>query len=464
MLDSIHPHASTQILSQPTAIPQTKGWPLLGSLPHLLKNPFKFMVQAREQYGDIYRLNLGVTNVVVLNHPSHAQTVLRDRADHFRKGGVMWDMVRHLLGNGLVVSEGDFWLRQRRMMQPQFHRQRLAALTEMMVTAIDEAYAGWQHAAAPNQPFNMAQGFNHLTMRVIVRTLFGTALSRDEMETVAAAMTFALDYLMTGILFSSLPEWAPVPGKKRFQKAIADFDKILYRIIAQCRAGEGEQNHLLQMLLDTVDDETGEQMSDQQLRDEIATLFLAGYETTSIALTWTFAYLAQNPDVMAKLQAEVDEVLQGRQPTLADLMKMPYTRMVFQETMRLRPPSWWLPREVTTDEEIDGYHLPAGTQVVSLTYMYHRHPEHWPNPEQFDPERFNEEKSAKRHRYAWVPFGAGQRLCIGRDFAMMEGQLALAMAVQRFQVQAVKEEMPQPVLSSTLRPKGGFPVHLTPRA
>lgn len=463
MLDTF-PSPSAQTLTQPAPMPQSQGWPLLGSLPQLLKNPFAFMVQAREQYGDIYNLNLGVTKVVVLNHPRHAQTVLRDRADHFRKGGPMWDMVRSLLGNGLVVSEGDFWLRQRRMMQPQFHRQRLAALTELMVQAIDEALNSWQTAAAANKPFNMAQGFNHLTMRVIVRTLFGTALNQADMDKVAEAMTFALDYMMAGLIFGSLPAWLPVPGRKRFQKAIADFDVILYRIIAQCRAGAGEQNHLLQMLLDTVDEETGEQMSDQQLRDEIATLFLAGYETTSITLTWAFAYLGQNPEMMAKVQAEADEVLQGRQPTLADLMKMPYTRQVLQEAMRLRPPSWWLPREVTTDEEIDGYHLPAGTQVVSLTYMYHRHPEHWADPEQFDPERFAEENSAKRHKYAWVPFGAGQRLCIGRDFALMEGQLALAMVAQRFQVQPVKADMPQPLLSSTLRPKGGFPVHLTPRA
>lgn len=448
---------------QQPAMPVTKGLPLVGSLPWLLKDPFAFFATAREQYGDIYQLNLGLAKVVVLNNPRHAQHVLRDHAQNYRKGGPMWDAVRGLLGNGLVVSEGEFWLRQRRMMQPHFHRQRLAGLTELMIKAIDESLATWEPAADSGDPMNLLTGLNQLTMRVIVQTMFGSALTREEMEQAAEAITYALDFLMTAIITDALPGWLPVPGKKRYEQAIAKFDEIVYRIIAQSRAGDIEENHLLAMLMDTVDEETGEAMSDKQLRDEVATIFLAGYETTSLALTWAYDYLTQHPAVVQKLQTEVDGVLQGRRPTFADLPKLPYTKMVLQETMRLKPPSYWLPRETVADDVVDGYTIPAGTTVASLTYMYQRHPEYWPNADQFDPERFSPEQSAGRHGFAYVPFGAGQRMCIGRDFSFMEGQLALAMMVQRFDIKRAKMEETKTQLSSTLRPKNGLPVLLTRR-
>ena len=256
----------------------------------------------------------------------------------------------------------------------------------------------------------------------------------------------------------------PVPGRKKYNEAMKVMDEIIFRIIAQVREGKESDNHLLAMLLDTVDAETGETMTDQQLRDEVATLFLAGYETTSIALTWAFDYLNQNPAVLEKVQAEVDEVLDGRTPEFADIPNLTYTRMVFEETMRLRPPSYWLPRIVIEDDEIDGHHIPAGTNVVSLTYMYHRHPEHWDNPELFNPDRFSKENKAGRHKFAFIPFGAGQRKCIGMDFAMMEGPLVLAMVAQRFKVNTISDKPTKPMLSSTLRPKGGLPVTLQPRA
>ena len=444
-------------------IPQTKGWPLVGSLPQMVKDPFAFVANARETYGDIYTLNLGLSKVVVLNHPRHAQYILRDNARNYHKGGPLWDAVRDMLGNGLVVSEGDFWLRQRHMMQPQFHRQRIAALTTLMVEAIGGVLDTWEKTAESGEDFNIAPAFDRITMSVILKTMFGTALNAQEMDEAAEAMTIGLNYVMQGTVTHPLPDWMPLPGKKRYQQAMARFDELVYRIISECRRGEGEENHLLAMMLDVVDEETGEGMTDEQLRDEIATLFLAGYETTSITLSWAMYYLGQNPELMAKLRAEVDEALGDRLPTVADLRNLPYTQMVIQESMRLRPPSYWLPRTAAEADEIDGYHIPAGTNVVSLTYMYHHHPEHWDNPAEFDPERFTPENSAQRHKFAFVPFGAGQRMCIGRDFAMMEGQLALAMVMQRFVVTAVPGHITKPQLTSTLRPKGGVMVNLAKR-
>lgn len=441
-------------------IPQTAGLPLIGSLPQLIKRPFDFVVEAQQQHGDIYKLDLGLLRPVVFNHPDHAQYILRDNAANYRKGGPMWDAIRALLGNGLVVSEGDFWLRQRRMMQPQFHRRRLIGLTQLMIDAIDETLNEW---VIDDRPHNIAPKMNRLTMNVIIKTLFGSGMSRQESDETAEAMTYALDYMIKSMVINQLPSWVPIPGKRKFQKVIGRFDQTVYKIIDQCRQETDPQNHLLAMLLDTVDAETGEQMTNKQLRDEVATLFLAGYETTSITLSWAFSYLTQHPEIMADLRYEIDTVLGDRTPTFEDLKQLQLTKMVFQEAMRLRPPAFWIPRIAIEDDEIDGRHIPAGTNVISLTYMYHRHPDHWENPEQFDPQRFSPTNTANRHRFAYVPFGAGQRMCIGRDFAYMEGQLALAMILQRVNISPVPGFTAEPQLSTTLRPKDGVQLHLTRR-
>lgn len=446
---------------QTQQLPQTAGFPLIGSLPQLLKQPFHFVTHAQQQYGDIYKLDLGLSKVVVLNHPEHAQHVLRDHAANYRKGGPMWDAVRSVLGNGLVVSEGDFWLRQRRMMQPQFHRQRLTGLTELMVEAISESLDEWQLA---HQPLNITPKMNRITMNVIIKTLFGAGITKQTADETAEAMTYALDYMISSMVTNQLPSWLPIPGKKKFQQVLARFDKTVYAIIEQCRQEQEPQNHLLAMLLDTVDAETGEGMTNQQLRDEVATLFLAGYETTSITLSWALWYLSQHPHILGDLRREIETVLGDRQPAFTDLPELQLTKMVLNESMRLRPPAFWLPRVAVEDDEIDGYHIPAGTNVVSLTYMYHRHPGIWDDPEAFDPYRFAPDQVNKRHRFAFVPFGAGQRMCIGRDFALMEGQLALAMILQRFNIFPVSGFKAEPQLSTTLRPKNGVLLNITPRS
>ena len=462
MLDT-YPQSIVQP-AQPKAIPLTKGLPLVGSLPQLIKNPFGYLKQARATYGDIYNLNLGITKMLIINNPRQMQHVFVDNVQNYRKGGGMWDAIRAMLGNGLVVSEGSFWLRQRRMMQPQFHRQRLAALTELMVSAMDEALNTWEKSVNGSD-FNLAPAFNELTMRVITRTLFGTGLDQNEMARVSKALDYAVSYILKAIVLNSLPSWMPAPGKREFEKSIAQIDKTVYRIIADSRNSRGAENHLMAMLLDMVDDETGEGMTDQQLRDEVTTLFLAGYETTSIALTWAFDYLTHNPEMMEKLRAEVDAVVGGdRLPTFADLPKMPYSRMVIHETLRIRPSAWQLPRTAIEDDEIDGHHIPAGTNLIGLIYMCHYHPDEGDNPDAFDPERFQSDKSEKRHKFAYMPFGAGQRKCIGMDFALMEGQLALAMVAQRYSLTKTSENLAEPQLSTTLRPKGGVVVKLEKRS
>lgn len=445
------------LLTQPQRHPQpplTGGWPLLGSLPALIRQQIDFLPAAHAQYGEIYTLNLGLTKAVVLNHPDHAQHVFRDHARNYAKGGKFWEIIREMLGNGLVVSEGDFWLRQRRMLQPQFHRQRLAALTTLMSEAIAEGLQTWPQAG---QPLDLGKALADITMRVITRTMFGGSLAASEIAQVSDALTYAINYTMPAMLTRSLPAWLFASRERRFRESIAQIDAVVYKVIERSRQAIAQGDYadnLISMMLTLVDEESGEAMTDQQLRDEAITIFLAGYETTSVALTWALPLILNDVVCAARLQAEVDTVLGDQPVTFEKIGQLRYTRMVLQEVMRLRPPASWLPRVAVADDVIDGYHIPAGTMVVLPIYMYHHHPAFWEEPSKFDPERFSPERSAGRHAFAWIPFGAGQRLCIGRDFAMMEGQMILATILQQFTLTPQAKVLPQAQLAATLKPKG----------
>lgn len=443
-------------------LPRAKGWPLVGSLPAIARDPLHFVTDAQQEMGDIYELNLGITKLIMLNHPRHAQHVLIDNARNYTKAGPIWDSLRTLLGNGLPVSEGDFWRRQRRMMQPHFHRQRLAAITDHMVAAIDEGIADWPTRATAQQPFNLLDAMSAITMRVIVRALFGTSLAHSEIDQVATELTLILDQLLRGVVTQNLPQWLPLPGKQRYERAISRIDEVVFGVIEKVQANPAgeEAGNLIAMLLQMVDAETGEQMTPQQLRDEAVTMFLAGYETTAITLTWAFHFLTQDPSVLAPLQEEVDTVLGDRTPTFADIPQLPYSRMVLQEAMRYYSPSWQLTRTAQADDEIDGYTIPAGSEVAVMQHVIHHNPAVWDEPQRFDPLRFTPEAEAQRPKQSWIPFGAGQRLCIGRDMAIMEGQLVLARVLQQYEVSAVPGRVATPHAAMTLRPKDGVWVQL----
>jgi cytochrome P450 len=449
-------------LSDPSlivSIPQTP----LSKLPQTLKDPLGQLVAARERHGDVYALNLGFSKVIVLSHPSHAQYVLQQNVANYPKGGAIWDSLRTLLGNGLPASNGQFWLRQRRMMQPHFHHRRLVALTNLMIDAIEEEMVSWDAAAESSKSVRLDQVFPHITMKVIVKTLFGSGLSGTDVEKVSKALTYALDFMLRGMITNYFPAWLPVPGRRRYQQAIQEIDEIVLRIIEERRRSREEANDLITMLIHMVDDETGEQMTDEQLRDEAVSMFLAGYETTAVALTWSTHFMLTHPEAWAKLRAEVDEVLGERKPTFDDLPQLPYSRMLLQEAMRLYPPVWWLSRTAVADDEIDGYPIPAGSTVAPMPYVIHRHPEIWEKPEQFDPERFTSEAIAARHKLAWIPFGAGQRICIGKEFALMEGQLILAYMAQRYQLTPSLGNEVKLHAATTLRSKKGVYAQLSKR-
>jgi cytochrome P450 len=454
------PFGNTLPRSTLPAPPKTRGLPLVGSLPALVRRSFDFLLAARERYGDIYTLDLGFFKLVMLNHPRQVEHVLVHNSRNYLRSGATYDAARTFLGNGLAMSEGEFWLRQRRMMQPHFHRKRLAALTALMAATIDEELAAWASAAHAGEAFNLHPAFNRITMNVIVRALFGTALSHHEVDELSAEMAFAVDKILPSAIASALPNWLPIAGRQRLMQVRQKIDTALYDVIGRVRQGGGDGT-LMAMLLDMVDAETGAQMTDQLLRDEAITLVFAGYETTSLTLSWACDLLTRHPEVLAKLQAEVEAVLGGRTPTFADLPALAYTSMVIQETMRLRPPAWFLNRSAAAADEIDGYAIPAGAIIAMSFYAIHRHPDFWDDPERFDPERFTPERVAGRHKFAWLAFGAGQHQCIGRDFALMEAQLLLAMLVQRYHITGVGHTA-TPKLTATLQPKDGVWVMLNP--
>ena len=444
--------------------PRVPGLPLVGNLPRLLRQRFTFLEQAWREHGDIFRLSLGPAQAIALCHPRHAQHVLVDQGRNYSKGGPFWDSVRTFMGNGLPVSEGDFWKRQRRMLQPAFHHQRLMTLVTRMVDTLDENLTKhWEPSARAGTPLNAAQAFTHLTMHMLVRTMFGSGLKQAEVEQVSQAMGYIIDYLLTGMVSRFLPSWLPMPGHARYRAAMRTVDTVIFQMVDRAGSDSTLGNTLLALMQEATDEDTGERMTLQQLRDETVALFVAGFETTSVALAWALHSLTQHPEVAQRLQDEVDTVLGTRAPGFEDLKRLSYSRCVLQETLRLYSPVYWLPRTPLEDDEIDGYRIPAGTLVGVLSHVIHRHPDVWDSPERFDPERFLPERSEGRAKLAWLPFGGGQRQCIGKDFALMEGQLILARLAQRFRFQAMPGHAAQAKFTTTLRSRDGVWVQLSER-
>lgn len=440
--------------------PAAGGLPGLGAVPLLLKDSYGFLLRARERYGDIYTLDLGVTKLVVLNSPRHAQQLLRDRIHGYTKAGPVWDLLRTVIGNGLATSEGDHWLRQRRLLQGGFNRQRTSALAGLMVQAIAEGIESWDRRAERSEPIDLLPAFSRIAMRVLMKTMFGKDVNEGELAEMTAAVTYLLEYATWAMMASALPDGVPLPGKRKYRRTLREIDEYVSGMIVRRRVADTGGDDLISMMLGMRDPRSGEGMTDREIRDEAFTIFMAGYETTALALTWSFYFLAKHPDVKRAVGDEVRQVLGDALPTYDVVGRLPLALRVLQETLRLRPPAFWLPRTALEDDEIDGYQIPRGTNLALLIFGVHHDPQHWPHAEDFDPDRFSPEASADRHPFAWIPFGAGQRLCIGRDFAQLEALLCMVMVLQRYDVVLPPGFTARARFLSTLRPKGGISVLL----
>ena len=437
--------------------PKVKGRPFLGVLNEFRRDPPELLLKVAREHGDIAHLRLGPQHVYAIRNPEWIKDVLITNQSGFTKSRML-QRAKVLLGEGLLTSEGEFHTRQRRLVQPAFHRERLMGYGAAMVDCAAQCRERWISGAT----LDVAREMNRLTLAIVARTLFSADVSSDADE-IGAALTEVLGLFETVMLpFSEWLEKLPLPSVRRFERARAVLDRIIYGIISQRRSSGRDEGDLLSMLL--LAQEEGSGMSDRQVRDEALTLFLAGHETTANALAWTWYLLSQNPEAEARFHAEIDGVLGRRLPAFEDLPQLKYTEMVFSESLRLYPPAWAVGRRNPAAYRMGDYVLPAGSILLMSPYVVHRDPRWYPQPLKFDPERWLPEAAAARPKFSYFPFGGGARVCIGERFAWMEGVLLLATLAQRWRLRL---EPGHPVAARamiTLRPKFGMRMMVEARA
>jgi cytochrome P450 len=408
-----------------------------------------FLVESAGKYGDIVFFKVGNERIYLFNHPDLIRDVLVTNQKNFIKSRALV-RAKRVLGEGLLTSEGEFHLRQRRLAQPAFHRDRISGYGRSMVEFADRTRSRWTDGDSLDAHEEMIK----LTLAIVAKTLFSADVEKEAVE-IGEALTITFAAFNIGILpFSELLEKLPLPYIKRFEAARARLDATIYRIIDERRATGEDKGDLLSMLLLAQDTEgDGGGMTDIQVRDEAMTIFLAGHETTANALSWTWYLLSQHPEIEARFHREVD-ALGDRPPRPEDLAKLPYTRMVLAESMRLYPPAWAVGRRALNDFEANGYRIPARSMVLMSQYIVHRDPRFYPDPERFDPDRWLPEIAATRPKFSYFPFGAGTRICIGEQFAWMEGILILATIAQKWKLRYLGSRPPEVEPRITLRPAG----------
>jgi len=439
--------------------PGPKGKPILGSLFDFRRDMPGFLAKIAKKYGDIVYFKLGPQRAFLLNHPDFIKDVLVTHHRNFLKGPGI-ERSKPLLGNGLLNSEGDFHLRQRRIIQPVFHHTKIATYGRVMVEYASNTSERWQEGATLDVHNEMMR----LTLAIVGKTLFDADIDTEAGEISRAVNEFILRFPRSMLPFSGLMDKLPLPSNRRIKKSLQRLDSTIYRMIEQRRVSKKDRSDLLSMLL-LARDEEGDRggMTDLQVRDEAMTLFLAGYETMANALTWTWYLLSQNPEVEDQLHQELDTVLDSHFPTVEDFEKLFYTRMVFAEAMRLYPPVWTVAPRVREDYELGGYVIPADAIVFMSQYVMHHDPRYYPNPFRFDPERWAPEQQASRPPFAYFPFGVGPRRCIGESFAWMEGVLVIATLAQKWKMRLVPGHRVELQPSITLRPKYGMQMTLERR-
>ncbi len=426
---------------------EPKAPPIASGGREEIRNPLRFFVWLTQTYGDIVQYRSSVEPAYLVNHPDYVQHVLQTNGPNYNKNTYLNKyIVESLTGQGLLTSENPLWREQRRLIQPAFHRRSLPAFAGLMTAATCRSIDRLR-AMPPDEPVDIAREMMRLTLDIVTSALFGYDIT-GRADEVGQAM----DTMVT----------IGKPRHRKVKEAIDLVDSIVYAIIDDRRAHpQRERDDLLTMLLNARYDD-GTAMPDKLVRDEVMTLLIAGHETTANTLGWTWYLLAQYPKVVEQLEAEVD-TLRGTAPALADFPRLVYTDRVIQEAMRLYPSAWSISRRALADDEIDGYHIPAGSIVAMSPYTTHRHPAFWPDPERFDPERFTPERVAARPRFAYFPFGGGARQCIGNYFALMESLIIIPTFVQNFRLHPCWTEPIEGHALVTLRPRGGVPVVLERR-
>jgi cytochrome P450 len=439
--------------------PGPKNSPIVGNLYAFRSDPLAFLTRAARAYGDLVYFRVMRQHMYLVNHPDYVREILVANQNNFIKSRAL-QRAKVLLGEGLLTSEGQHHLRQRRLVQPAFHRDRLAAYASAMSDCAVRYREHWQAGST----LDVSTEMPHLTLSIVAKTLFSADVQSEASE-IGEAMTTVLK--MFRLLLMPLSEYLeklPLPQVRRFDNARARLDATIYGLIRERRKSGQDTGDLLSMLLLAQDEEKdGGGMTDEQVRDEALTLFLAGHETTAVALTWTWYLLSQHPEVERRLHAEIDDVLEGRAPELADVPQLRYTEMILAEALRLYPPAWAIGRMATGPFELGGIEIPAKSICILSPYLVHRDARWFPDPEKFDPERWTPEARDSRPKFSYFPFGGGARVCIGERFAWMEGVILMAALAQKWRLRLAPDQRVEPLPLITLRVKGGLRMIVEPR-
>ncbi|HEY7038341.1 MAG TPA: cytochrome P450 [Methylomirabilota bacterium] len=434
-----------------TPLAGPKGGYFGGSAGAIRRDQLGFYESCARDYGDLVETRLGPYRVLLIYHPDAIEELFVARSRDFIKSrGVR--LLRPLLGNGLFLAEGESWLRQRRLLQPAFHRQRVAGYGEVMTAYAARHVADWKDGDVREIHGEMMA----VTQAIVGKTLFDADVSGDAHEVSQAARVLAEDFGARLRTLTLIPYWVPTPRNLRSRRAIRRLDDLIHRIIAERRAREEDRGDLLSMLLQARDADDGSRMTTQQVRDEAMTMFLAGHETTAVALSWAWYLLARHPEAEARLADELGEVLGDRPPAVADLPRLRYAGMVVTEAMRLYPPAYGLGRQAARATEIAGQAVAAGDILIAPTWVVHRDRRWFEEPEAFRPERWAGDLAQRLPRFAYFPFGGGPRQCIGNSFAQMEAVLVLAAIAQRFRLSLMPDQRITPTPYITLRPEAGI--------
>ena len=434
---------------------------LLKQVARILNSPVEYLDFAAHAYGDQVHFKAGSVNAYFLNHPDAIQHVLRDRHQDYDKDTIQYKALARVTGRGLLTNSGEHWLKQRRLIQPAFARQKLARIEPFANAAAESAIQRWRRLDE-NTPVDLEHEMLVISLEVLGLALFGADLGK-QVHVLVDAVLVALEHIMAGAKNPlQPPAFLPTHANRKFKQAILTLDEAA-KAMLEGRRTAGLGDDLLSMLISAQETQGKKELPDRQIRDEIVTLLIAGHETVATALTWTWYLLAKNPAEYDRMLNEVDTILNGRAPEMADLEALSFCGQVFQEALRLYPPAWLITRRAKSADQVNGMSIPANSLVIISPYTMHRNEQFWQQPDVFDPGRFEEAAIKQQHRFAYIPFGGGPALCIGKNFALTEAVILIARLSQAFRFERCSEEPIKMDALVTLRPVGGLPVRLIPR-
>ena len=438
-------------MSRNSVPPGPRGLPIVGSLFDYFLDMLGFLLRTAQRYGDIAYFRLGARPVYLLSHPDYIKDVLVTNHRNFQKSRAL-QRSKIVLGEGLLTSEGETHLRERRIIQPVFHRKRINAYADAMTGFASRIGDNWENG----EVVDIHREMMRLTLAIVAKTLFGAEI-RSGADDIGKSLTTIVNQFPRMLFpLSEYLDKVPLPGTRKFFNALETLNNTVYHLIEERRRSKEDKDDLLSMLLWAQDEEGGEGLTDVQVRDEAMTLFLAGQESTANSLVWTWYLISQHPDVEEKLHDEIDSVLGERLPAVDDLQKLVFTRMVFSESLRLYPPAWTVVRRAIEDYQVDGYVVPSGADIYMSEYVVHHDPRFFPDPFKFDPERWTQDQGSSLPQFAYFPFGGGPRRCVGESFAWMEGMMLIATIASKWKMHLVPGQTIVPKALITIRPKRGM--------